>query len=171
MLLDIKIILIETIIWSGLWMIMVSISVRVFPFTIEHDYPKDVREVANIPKPSKKHKMQGLIFASVNFIILFSLLVAFAILAYKGQELSFWKIFVHLWIICMTWNIVDLVIVDWLFICLLSCRYFVLPKTENCKGNKNYKFHFIGFLKGFVVMSIVAIIFTTISFFVLKLLK
>ncbi|AGT44905.1 hypothetical protein TPE_2431 [Treponema pedis str. T A4] len=42
----------------------------------------------------------------------------------------------------------------------------MLPKTKNCKGNKNYKFHFIGFLKGFV-----AIIFTTISFFVLKLLK
>ena len=71
----------------------------------------------------------------------------------------------------MAWNVVDLVIVDWLFICLLSFKYFVLPKTENCKGNKNYKFHFIGFLKGFVAMSIVALIFAAVSFFILQLLK
>ena len=113
---DIKVILVEAVIWSVLWVIMVSISVRVFPFTIEHDYPEDVRKIANIPKPSKTHKKQGLMFATVSFVILFSLLIAFAILAYKGQELSFWKIFIHLWIICMAWNVVDLVIVDWLFI-------------------------------------------------------
>ena len=56
MLLDIKIILIEAIIWSMLWTITVSVSVRVFPFMIEHDYPKDVREIASILKPSKTHK-------------------------------------------------------------------------------------------------------------------
>ncbi|HHE9996674.1 hypothetical protein MZA43_01720 [Haemophilus influenzae] len=171
MLLDIKIILIEAIIWSMLWTITVSVSIRVFPFMIEHDYPKDVREIASIPKPSKTHKKQGLIFATVSFVILFGLLIAFAILAYKGQELSFWKIFIHLWLICMIWNIVDLVIVDWIFICLLSLKYFVLRKTEHCKGNKNYKFHFIGFLKGFIAMNIVALIFATISFFILQLLK
>ena len=160
---DIKIIFVESIIWSIIWVIMVSISVRIFPFTIEHDYPKDVREIANIQKPSKKHKKLG--------IIIFGLLIVFAILEYRGQELSFRKIFIHLWIICMTWNIVDLVIIDWLFICLLSFKYFVLPKTENYNGNKNYKFHFIGFLKGCVMMSIVALIFTTVSFFILHLLN
>lgn len=81
---DIKIILIEAIIWSMLWTITVSVSVRVFPFMIENDYPKDVREIASIPKPSKTHKKQGLIFATVSFVILFGLLIAFAILAYKG---------------------------------------------------------------------------------------
>lgn len=79
---DIKVILIEAIIWSVLWMIMVSISVRAFPFTIEHDYPKDVRKAANISIPSKKHRMQGLAFATVGFIFLFGLLIAFAISAY-----------------------------------------------------------------------------------------
>lgn len=168
---DIKVILIEAIIWSVLWMIMVSISVRAFPFTIEHDYPKDVRKAANISIPSKKHRMQGLAFATVGFIFLFGLLIAFAISAFKGQELYFWKIFIHLWIICIIWNIIDLVIVDWLFICLLSLKYFVLPKTENYEGNKNYKFHFIGFLKGFITMTIVASIFTVISFFILRIWK
>ena len=168
---DIKIIFVESIIWSIIWVIMVSISVRIFPFTIEHDYPKDVREIANIQKPSKKHKKLGIIFAATSFIIIFGLLIVFAILEYRGQELSFRKIFIHLWIICMTWNIVDLGIIDWLFICLLSFKYFVLPKTENYNGNKNYKFHFIGFLKGCVMMSIVALIFTTVSFFILHLLN
>ena len=56
---DIKVILIEAIIWSVLWMIMVSISVRAFPFTIEHDYPKDVRKAANISIPSKNIECKG----------------------------------------------------------------------------------------------------------------
>lgn len=167
---NIKVILSESIIWSLLWMLGVSVSVRVFPFTIEHDYPEDVRSVANIPEPSKEHKRQGMIFASAAFIILFGLLIAFAIPAYQGQSLSFWKIFAHLWIICMTWNVVDLLVVDWLLICLLSCKYFVLPGTEDCEGNRNYKFHFIGFLKGLVAMSIAAVLCAIISYVILLLI-
>ena len=71
----------------------------------------------------------------------------------------------------MTWNVVDLVIVDWLFICLFRIKYLVLPGTEDCEGNKDYKFHFIGFLKGIVAMTIVAVLFSGISYFILGLLK
>jgi len=49
-----KIIFTEAVFWSILWTVMVSISIRIFPFTIEHDYPDDVRKAANISKPSKK---------------------------------------------------------------------------------------------------------------------
>lgn len=71
----------------------------------------------------------------------------------------------------MTWNVVDLVIVDWLFICLLRIKYFVLPRTEDCEGNKDYKFHFIGFLKGIVAMTIVAVLFSGISYFMIRVSK
>ena len=169
--LNVNVILTEALVWSLLWVIILPVSIRVFPFTIEHDYPEDVRKIADVPKPSKTHKKHGLLFSTLSFAVLFGLLIIFAILEYKGQAPSFRKIFVHLWIICMAWNVVDLIIVDWLFICLLSFKYFVLPKTEDCKGNKNYKFHFIGFLKGSVAMSIIAAVFTVISFFILQLLQ
>ena len=56
-------IILEAFIWSFLWVILVSISVRVFPFTIEHDYPEDVRKVAAINPPLGSHKIKGYIFA------------------------------------------------------------------------------------------------------------
>lgn len=164
---DLRIIFAESLVWSLLWIITVAISVRIFPFTIEHDYPNDVREVAGIQKPSKSQKRNGIIFGIVSFLILFALLTSFIILQYKGEKPDILKIFFHLWIICITWNVVDLLIVDWLFICMLSIKYFVLPRTEDYKGNKNYKFHFVGFLKGLLTMSIIAVIFTLISYLIL----
>ena len=71
----------------------------------------------------------------------------------------------------MTWNVVDLLVVDWMFICILRIKYFVLPGTEECEGNKDYKFHFTGFLKGFFAMSIVAVLFSGISYLIVGLLK
>ena len=157
--------------WSLLWIIMVSISVRIFPFTIEHDYPEVVRRMAKLPELTKKHKRNGVIFGVISFAILFGLLILFIFLEYRGEELSFFRIFVHLWIVCMTWNVVDLLVVDWMFICILRIKYFVLPGTEECEGNKDYKFHFIGFLKGFFATSIVAVLFSGISYLIVGLLK
>lgn len=166
-----RIILVQSMFWSILWIIMVAISIRVFPFTIEHDYPDDVRKIANIPKPSKKHRRNGIIFATISFVILFGLLTIFAVWQYIGKDFSFWEIFFHLWLVSMSWNFVDLIIVDWLLICILSVKYFVLPGTEQCPSNRNYRFHFIGFLKGFVTMSIISFLLTLISYSILWLLK
>lgn len=166
-----RIILAQSMLWSILWIIMVAISIRVFPFTIEHDYPDDVRKIANIPQPSKKHRRNEILFATISFVILFGLLITFAVSQYIGRDLSFGVIFFHLWLVSMSWNIVDLVIVDWLLICMLSVKYFVLPGTERCPSNRNYRFHFIGFLKGFVTMSIISFLLTLISYSILWLLK
>lgn len=76
--------------------------------------------------------------------------------------------FLHLWIICLTWNVVDLLILDWLVFCTITPKCFVLPGTGNCKGYKDYKFHFIGFLKGCVYMTLFALIFAVIDFTILK---
>ena len=156
--------ILESVIWSIIWIFFVIISVRVFPFTIEHDYPNDVRKLANIQKPTSKQKLQGIIFGIIGFVILFGLLIVFALMHFNKQNLSFLSIFRHLWIICLTWNIVDLVIVDFFMICKFSVKLFVLPKTENYIGNKNYRFHFIGFLKGCFAMTVIAILFSAISY-------
>lgn len=161
-------IILEAFIWSFLWVILVSISVRIFPFTIEHDYPEDVRKVAAIKPPSGSHKLKGYIFAGLSFFILMGMLIAFSVYEYNLYKLNIFKIFFHIWIIFMTWNMVDLIVVDWLFICLFSCKYFVLPGTEDCNGNKNYKFHAIGFVKGIFAMSILSVICLLFSYLILR---
>lgn len=158
------VIILESIVWSLLWMAMIAYALRVYPFTLEHDYPEDVRNVANIQKPSSIEKRKGMIFSVLSLILLLGLLVAFGVLGHKQKPIHLPHLFLHIWMISMSWNMVDLVIVDWLLICMCSCKYFVLPNTEAYRGNKNYVFHFKGFLKGIVAMSIVALIATGIAY-------
>ena len=37
---------------------------------------------------------------------------------------------------------------DWLLFCTVQPRMMVLPGTEGMAGYRDYRFHFIGFLKG-----------------------
>lgn len=163
--------MIEAILWSVIWTILVIIAVRVFPFTIEHDYPIEVRKVANVQHPTPKQKIQGILFGLVGFTIQFGLLILFAFIHFRDKELSFWSLFKYLWFICMTWNVVDLIVVDWLMICKLSVKLFVLPNTEKCNANKDYKFHFIGFLKGCVATTVIALFFSAISYGIIYFAK
>jgi hypothetical protein len=48
----------------------------------------------------------------------------------------------------LVFNIFDLLILDWLFFCTIQPRIMVLPGTAGMAGYRDYRFHFIGFLKG-----------------------
>jgi len=48
----------------------------------------------------------------------------------------------------IVFNIFDLIILDWIFFCTIQPRSMVLPGTEGMAGYRDYRFHFIGFLKG-----------------------
>jgi len=137
---------------------ILAVAVLLFPFLAS----AVISAVTGKSEPSS-------VLASVTLLSSLGLLFSFVLLQYKGSTYTFATIFFHLWIICIFWNFTDLIIVDWLFICLLNCKYFVLPGTEDCEGNKNYFFHFIGFLKGAVAMTVVALIFSAIAYFILRM--
>jgi hypothetical protein len=48
----------------------------------------------------------------------------------------------------LTFNTFDLIILDWLFFCTIQPRAMVLPGTEGMTAYRDYRFHFVGFLKG-----------------------
>ncbi|MDO4719508.1 MAG: hypothetical protein Q4A78_02490 [Peptostreptococcaceae bacterium] len=168
--LNFKMLSISSILWSLLWIFIVYVSVQRFPWTIEHDYPPDVREAAKITPPDEKGKKQALIFMIFSFIAVASSAIGSVFLSYDAANLSSRTVFFHLLILCMTWNIVDLVVLDWIFICFLNSKWFIFPGTEHCKGNKDYKFHFAGFLKGCVAMTVVAGILTGFCLLLFRLM-
>jgi hypothetical protein len=51
-------------------------------------------------------------------------------------------------IVLLVFNTFDLIILDWLIFCTIRPRAMVLPGTEGLTGYRDYRFHFIGFLKG-----------------------
>lgn len=67
MVLQINTAIIHGFVWSVVWMIIVSVSVRKFPWTIAHDYPKDVVQCADIQQPDKKQKRQSIVFFVCSF--------------------------------------------------------------------------------------------------------
>ena len=160
MVLQINTAIIHGFVWSVVWMIIVSVSVRKFPWTIAHDYPKDVVQCADIQQPDKKQKRQSIVFFVCSFLVIIG-----------AKNVSFITVFFHLWIMSMIWNVVDLTIVDWLMICVLTSKLFIFPGTENCVGNKDYLFHFIGFLKGIVTMTLTAFMVSGALFAVMRLMR
>ena len=165
--------LLSSTIWSLLWMIFVAITVRHFPWTMAHDYPPDMQQAAALPAPSPVQKRCAPLFAATAFAALFTalaftLLFAFAIattlLAYAKRSASFATVLCHLWLMGMAWNAVDLLLVDWLLICTLASPLFIFPNITHCAGRRDFRFHFVGFVKGCIAMSAISGVLAVLTF-------
>ena len=67
----------------------------------------------------------------------------------------------------LVFNVFDLIVLDWLFFCTIQPRSMVLPGTEGMAGYRDYRFHFVGFLKGFGFSAVggllIAILWTAVQ--------
>ena len=67
---------------------------------------------------------------------------------------SFWDLFAYAFGVLFIFNLVDLLILDWLIVCWFEPRWVILPGTEHIVIPKQYLHHFKGFLMGTVVSAI-----------------
>jgi hypothetical protein len=70
---------------------------------------------------------------------------------------SFWERFVYAFGVLFIFNLVDLLILDWLIVCKFKLRWAVLPGTEHIVMPKPYLHHFKEFLMGTVGLVIVGL--------------
>jgi hypothetical protein len=115
-------------------------------------YPKEVQEIVP-PKSGKEQRMSvllglliGVPFASALFWRTASL----------GSH-SFWELFAYAFGVLFIFNLVDLLILDWLIVCWIEPRWVILPGTQHLVIPKQYLHHFTGFLIGTVGLGIVAL--------------
>jgi len=76
---------------------------------------------------------------------------------------SFWELFAYAFGVLFIFNLVDLLILDWLIVCWFKPRWVILPGTEHIVIPKPYLHHFKGFLMGtvglvFVGLSVAALL-------------
>jgi cation transport ATPase len=90
-------------------------------------------------------------------------LVSTGLVARAMAEPSFTALWQHAFVVVLVFNLVDLLLVDWLVLCTFTPRAFVLPGTEGMAGYKNYWRHFRGFLIGMVVSAVLATIAAAIA--------
>jgi hypothetical protein len=96
--------------------------------------------------------------------------LALSEVANRGYELSFAVTFAASFLVFFTFNLVDLLIFDWLIFVGMQPKFAVLPGTEGLAGYRDYAFHFKGFLKGTVLCALTALIVATIVLVVQRLL-
>jgi hypothetical protein len=70
---------------------------------------------------------------------------------------AFWELFAYAFGVLFIFNVVDLLILDWLIVCWIEPRWVILPGTEHIVFPKQYLHHFKGFLIGTAGVAIVGI--------------
>jgi len=160
--------LINGMIWSALWIAYVYMLLKCFPWEMVHEYPEDIKKATTLKDPTDEQKKKAKLYGGMASIALFVILAIFPIMYFKRAPVSFVQIFFYTWIIAFTWNVVDLIIMDWLLVCTITPDWLILPGTKGCKGYKDYRFHFIGFLQGCIYISITALLMAGAAYLVLK---
>ncbi len=135
---------------SGVMFAIISGTMAYNPELWVHDFPPDIR--AKYGPVSERTKRQKKWISLPFMLILFGILVASLVEVPRlsGGGLRFLPAFVHIYIVFMTFNLFDLLVIDWLIGILLQPRMMILPGTEGLAGYRDYAFHLRGFLKGTV---------------------
>jgi len=158
------------LIWSGLWMVFIYVIMKCFPWEMLHDYPEDVRKASALPEPSRRQKRNAKIFSGIGAIVIFGALITFGILRFRTEMTGFITLFWFLFIIAMSWNVIDLLVMDWLLVCTVRPAWLIIPGTENCSSYSDYGHHFKGFLIGCIYTTLMALIFGGIDYAILDFL-
>lgn len=151
------------LIWGTVFGVVFSIAMliigRVNAEMILNDYPPDVRAKFG-PMSEKTRKQANL--ASILLLAVLGLVVVLGLgqLRKVTGELSFLNTLIVTTIIFQVWNLLDLVLLDWLLLMTLKPRFMILPGTEGMAGYSDYRFHFRKFLNGIVFTFILSGIVT-----------
>lgn len=123
------------------------------------DYPPDIREKFG-PISQKAKRQKGIV--SIFFLLaalgpIIALVIRLNTIA--NGSLTFGPVFWSVLISMMTFNLFDLLVLDWLIFAGITPRYIVLPGTEGLAGYGDFGFH----ARGFVIGTVLAIILSAIT--------
>lgn len=142
--------------------VLIFASLRANPRIWLNDFPPDLR-AAVPPKTPTEHR-QSLVWGVPFMALLLGWpIVSTVLVASSGASAAFPSLWLHAFVVVLVFNLVDLLLVDWLVLCTFTPRAFVLPGTEGMPGYQDYSHHFRGFLIGMVVSAVLATIAATVA--------
>jgi hypothetical protein len=142
-----------SLVGSARILVLLRFCPRIF---LQHLY-KEIR--ANVPpKSEKERRMSVLLGLLIGVPLTAALLWRTATLASH----SFWELFAYAFGVLFIFNLVDLLILDWLIVCWLKPRWVILPGTEHIVIHKPLLHHFKAFLLGTLGLAIVGLAITAL---------
>jgi hypothetical protein len=132
-----------SLVLTALMLISGSIALDMFV----GDYPPDIREKFG-PMSARAARLRPYVATLIFAIVLLIPIIGLFALRVRLLAVPFLPALVFSAVTILVFNIYDLLILDWLFFCTIQPRAMVLPGTEGMAAYRDYRFHFIGFLKG-----------------------
>jgi hypothetical protein len=150
------------LIFGGLFCVATLILGRINAEMLLSDYPPDIRARFGPMRPETRKKAN---IASLPLlaILLAVIVVALAQLRQFTGELTFINTLIVATLIFQIWNLIDLLVLDWLILMTLRPRFMILPGTEGLAGYQDYRFHFQKFIKGIALTLVLGFIVTGIA--------
>ncbi len=148
-------ILLDGALLSILSSILLIVVLWINPRLFLQDYPDEIQAV--VPPKTDQEKRQSLIPGIPFLLLLFAVpFISTLILKRQSEEtISFFTLFLNAFGVVFFFNLVDLLLLDWLLFCYITPGFLVIPGTEGMLAYKDYGYHFRAFLIG-TVLSIAA---------------
>jgi hypothetical protein len=139
--------LLTGIVLSLMLTVITTTSGSVAPDMWVSKYPPDIQQKYG-PMSPRSARLRPYVAALV-FLVTFAIpLLGLFALKTQVAFIPFITAFAFAFIALLVFNLYDLLILDWIFFCTIQPRVMVLPGTEGMAGYRDYRFHFVGFLKG-----------------------
>jgi hypothetical protein len=142
---------------------MIFITFRWNPEMWVHDAPPKIRD--RYGPVGDKAKRDGRFAAIPIFLLLGGVLVYAVVDLHRraGGPPGFWPIFLTFFVAMQTFNLFDLLVIDWLIVATLKPRALLIPGTETWEGYGDYGFYFTGFLKGLVGITVASAVLAGVA--------
>jgi hypothetical protein len=159
------------IVLSVLFTLVFLGAMLVNPEIMLNDYPPDVKKAYGAernPKTRGQKQIFSLLFLTALFGVLCYSMVDLA--DSTSATLTFLPLFVLVFVEVFTFNLWDLLMIDWLIVAIQP-KFLILPGTEGMAGYKDYFFHFKGFLVGIVFSLVSALVLSGIALIIVNAAK
>lgn len=134
------------------------------------DYPPDIRQKYG-PMSPRAARVRPYIAIAVFAVMLIVPLLGLSGLRTQFGHIPFVPALVFSVLVVLIFNVFDLLVLDWLLFCTVQPRMMVLPGTEGMAGYRDYRFHFVGFLKGLGFSAIGGLLIAVVWMLIQALLR
>ena len=148
----------DGLILSLLATLFILVSIRINPRLWLGDYPKPIQTQVP-PKDEQEKRLSRWI--GIPFMLLLlgvPLVSAWRLQALGEGLLPFASLVLIAAGVAFVFNLVDLLLIDWLVFCTLTPDFIILPGTKGHPAYKDYAFHFRGFLTGTLFSAVLGLL-------------
>ena len=150
---------IYSIVLSALFLGLLLIS----PASWVGDYPPDIKERFG-EMDARARRWKQIATGPILLVMLGVPIWSVAgLVQLAGPGLTFWEVALSVFITATTFNLVDVLILDWLIFVTWQPKIIVLPGTEGMAGYRNYLFHLKASLKGQIGIVFISLVFAAVT--------